>query len=123
MSGNHIAYLFDSAGTNYYRSQPFIHLAAAGAGAGTWQSTYFRRRVPVAVGDIYRIGVWFELGQYWRTLDFCTAGNVTHGPITMLQDTALQPNNAYNYAHDPAAPHSYRGSAYGIDVIFWDGVS
>jgi aromatic ring-cleaving dioxygenase len=119
----HVAICGDLQTNTTIRAAAFKQHAASGSGRGGWESVYFHPRVTVNQGDHFNITVWFGAGNYWRTLNVFTAGPVCNGPVCQIQDTSALHNNSYSYGLDLSTPNGFEGEAYGIDVIFWDGVS
>ncbi len=115
--GDHIGYIREVSTRRLLRIALFHYKPASGSGADSWQSAYFQKRFFVPHGHVVEVGVWFQAGNYWRALNYCTAGDVTHGNITLPQDSSSQYNGTYTYQTNLLTNLHYMGSGYGVDCI------
>lgn len=120
--GEHMVWLRDYPAGDIIRVGHFRRVAAAGSGADGWHTTYFPKRLKVNSEDLVDLNVWFQRGQYWRTLDVLNLGNDSNasGRIYMEEDNAFgNRNGRFSYSADLTPNSTFGSSKYGIDPIIW----
>ena len=90
-----------------------------GESATGWQQADFAAPVAISAGTTYVASYYAPNGRYAADEGFFSAGGVTNGPLTALQDGVDGGNGVYRYGAGGGFPSSTYGSTnYWVDVVF-----
>jgi hypothetical protein len=97
----------------------FPIVAASGTGAGTWQSTYFRKRVQITAGVKYYVCVSWGSNLEWHTNSALTGVDITTGDVFERRDSSTHWQGQWSSQYDFAGTVTHAaGRRYALDPIF-----
>jgi hypothetical protein len=115
---NHIGFVTDPSNGTVLGALRFPRRAAAGSGAGGWETAYLHPRIAVAQYDLRAVGVYFQDSYFWYDAGALASNGFVCGDVNTLQDGMPYPNHQYSYAGLLTGFSGSSGSRYGIDLVF-----